>query len=215
MIAIQGIQLKKAYGHYQVLQEVNIEVKEGECFALFGPNGSGKTTLLRILATLYRPTAGRFEILGQDGIKNKEAARGNLMLLAHGSHLYDDLNALENIQFSLALRGKTPTVKELKLTLDRVGIGAFAEMKTRFYSAGMKKRLALAKAILAQPRVIFLDEPFTALDETGTQLMKQYIRETLSRGGAVLMSTHDREKVKDLAHHAGMMTQGILKTVPV
>ncbi len=85
MLAIHGIQLKKNYGHYQVLQEVNLGIAPGECFALFGPNGSGKTTLLRILATLYRPTEGRFEILGRDGITLTEKWSNGARTF-HGMH---------------------------------------------------------------------------------------------------------------------------------
>lgn len=215
MLAIHGIQLKKTYGHYQVLQEVNLSIAMGECFALFGPNGSGKTTLLRILATLYRPTEGRFEIMGRDGMKDKEAVRSDLMLFAHGSHLYDDLNAIENLRFALALRNITPTERDIKSALDQVAIGAFADMKTRNYSAGMKKRLGLAKAILAQPKVLLLDEPFTALDDAGVTLMQTFIHDTVDRGGAVLLSTHDREKVTTLAHRAGILSHGMLQPTTV
>ena len=215
MLAIHGIQLKKNYGHYQVLQEVNLDIAPGECFALFGPNGSGKTTLLRILATLYRPTEGRFEIMGRDGMKEKDAVRSDLMLFAHGSHLYDDLNATENLRFALALRNLAPTDREIKSALDQVAIGAFADMKTRNYSAGMKKRLGLAKAILAQPKVLLLDEPFTALDDAGVTLMQTFIHNTVERGGAVLLSTHDREKVTTLAHRAGVLSHGMLQPTSV
>lgn len=215
MIAISCQDISKSYGHYQVLHDIGLTVQEGECFALFGPNGAGKTTLLKILATLQRPSEGRYEILGLDGVKEKEAIRANLIFLAHGAHLYDDLNANENLEFALALRGEMPTDREMKLALDRVGIGAFAEMKVRNYSAGMKKRLALAKAILAKPKVLLLDEPFTALDAAGTEIMREYIRERMSENGAVLMSTHDHDKARPITSRAGMLRQGALQEIPI
>lgn len=215
MIAIRGHQISKTYGHYQVLQDVSLEVAAGECYALFGANGSGKTTLLKIFATLSRPSAGQFEIMGRDGMKEKETVRTNLLLLAHGSHLYDDLNAAENIQFALALRGSLPTDRQIKVALDHVAIGAFADMKVRYFSAGMKKRLALAKAILVRPAVLLLDEPFTALDEEGIKIMKRYIRDMTTEGGAVLMSTHDRDKAAEVAQQAGVINQGILQPMPL
>ena len=208
MIAISGQEISKTYGYYQVLREVNLEVGCGECYALFGPNGAGKTTLLRILATLQRPTTGRFEILGRDGLKERDTVRATLLLLAHGCHLYEDLNAWENVQFALALRGLSLAQRQVKAVLDRVAIGAFADMKVRFFSAGMKKRLALAKAMLAQPKVLLLDEPFSTLDKAGIEILKQFILETLARGGGVLMATHNQEKAAEVAKRAGVLSHG-------
>jgi heme ABC exporter ATP-binding subunit CcmA len=215
MTAISCQNINKSYGHYEVLRNLNLTIQEGECFSLFGPNGAGKTTLLKILATLQRPSEGRYEILGLDGLKEKEAIRSNMMFLAHGAHLYDDLDARENLEFALALRGHTPAGRDMKLALDRVGIGAFAEMKVRNYSAGMKKRLALAKAMLAKPKVLLLDEPFTALDTAGTEIMREYIRERLSDNGTVLMSTHDHEKARPITSRAGMLKQGTLQEISI
>lgn len=215
MTAISCQDLSKSYGHYQVLQGINLTIQEGECFSLFGPNGAGKTTLLKILATLHRPSEGSYEILGLDGLKNKEEIRANIMFLGHGAHLYDDLDAKENLKFALALRGQTTTDHEMKQALDRVGIGAFAEMKVRNYSAGMKKRLALAKTMLAKPKVLLLDEPFTALDTAGTEIMREYIRERLSEQGAVMMSTHDHDKARPITTRAGMLRQGALKEISI
>ncbi len=213
MIACRGI--GKAYGHFQVFHEVNLTVAEGECFALFGPNGSGKTTLLKVLATLERPSMGHFDILGMHGLKDKEAIRANLMFLAHGTHLYDDLNARENLAFALALRGHHPTDRDVKRALDRVAIGAFAGMKVRHYSAGMKKRLALAKTMLAKPSVLLLDEPFTALDTAGTEILREYVRERLSANGTVLLSTHDYDKTRPIASRAGILRHGALQEMAV
>lgn len=213
MIACHGI--GKAYGHFQVLHDVNLTIAEGECFALFGPNGSGKTTLLKVLATLERPGTGHFEILGMHGLKDKEAIRANLMFLAHGTHLYDELNARENLTFALALRGHHPTDRGVKRALDRVAIGAFADMKVRHYSAGMKKRLALAKAMLAKPKILLLDEPFTALDAAGTEILREYVRERLADNGTVLLSTHDYDKTRPIASRAGILRHGVLEETAI
>jgi len=213
MIACHGI--GKAYGHFQVLHDVNLTVAEGECFALFGPNGSGKTTLLKVLATLERPSTGHFEMLGLHGLKDKEAIRANLVFLAHGTHLYDELNARENLTFALALRGHHPTDLDVKRALDRVAIGAFADMKVRHYSAGMKKRLALAKAMLAKPKILLLDEPFTALDTAGTEILREYVRERLADNGTVLLSTHDYDKTRPIAGRAGILQHGALQETAI
>ena len=201
----------KSYGHYHVLHHVNLTIGEGECFVLSGANGAGKTTLLNILATLERPSAGHYEILGMHGLKEKNSIRAHLTLLAHGTHLYEDLNAKENVAFALALRGHAPTDRDVKLTFDRVRVGAFADVKVRYFSAGMKKRLALAKAMLTRPRILLLDEPFTALDAAGIALMREYILERLAENGTVLMSTHDWHNARAVAHRAGVLRQGTLQ----
>ncbi len=211
MIAVRGLQVSKSYGHFQVLRDLSFEIATGECYALFGPNGSGKTTLLRILATLHRPSTGRFEIMGHDGVTEREAVRSNLLLLAHGSYLYDELNAVENLRFAMAMRGASPTDRQIKLALDHAGIGAFADMKIRQFSAGMKKRLALAKAVLVRPQVLLLDEPYTSLDEAGMGMMNRFIRDIVKEGAAVLMTTHDRAKSAEVAHRAGVLSKDVLR----
>ena len=210
MVAIQSFQLSKSYGYYKIFEDLSFSIEGGECVALFGPNGAGKTTLLQVLATLTRPTSGRFEILGYDGITQKSTIRNSVMILAHGSHLYDDLNAIENLQFACALRGQSPTLQEITRALDFVNIGAFQDLKTRFFSAGMKKRLGLAKVFLIQPKVLFLDEPYNALDDAGVVITNDLIRDLLKKGGTVFMTTHDRTKAIRVASQAWILHQGAL-----
>ncbi len=211
MTAISCQRLGKAYGHYQVFHDVNLTLAHGECLTLLGANGAGKTTLLKILAMLQRPSEGQYEMLGMNGLTEQETLRAHFVFLAHGTHVYDDLNAKENIAFALALRGQRPTDRDIKLTLDRVHIGAFAGMNIRHYSAGMKKRLALAKAMLAQPQILLLDEPFTALDTDGIALMLDYIGERLSNKGAVILATHDPGKARSVTTRAGRLRHGTFR----
>ena len=211
MIAIQVSNLSKAYGFYRIFEDLSFDVHPGECFALFGPNGAGKTTLLRILATLQAPSQGQFTIFGQDGVAQKDAVREIMMLIAHGSHLYDELSATENLQFALGLRGQAPPPPQIKRALDRTGIGAFADLKIRQFSAGMKKRLDFAKTILAQPQLLLLDEPYNALDHAGVAITNQLIQETLDRGGTVFMTTHDRDKATQIATRGGILKGGHLQ----
>jgi len=215
MIAIHAEGLSKSYHHFQVLRELSFELEAGVCYALFGPNGAGKTTLLKILATVHRPSGGRLTIMGHDAVAERDAVRRNLLLVAHGSHLYDELNAVENLRFALGLRGLSPSDRDIKLALDRVGVGAFADLKSRYFSAGMKKRLAIAKALLARPPLLLLDEAYSSLDEKGITLVNQVIREATGAGTAVFMTTHDRAKVADVAHRAGVLRQGALQELPL
>ncbi len=211
MSAIQVTGLSKAYGFYRIFEELTFTIQPGECFALFGPNGAGKTTLLRILATLQAPSSGQFTIFGQDGVAQKDAVRACLMLIAHGSHLYDELSAHENLQFSLALWGQAPSSDQMRRGLDQVGLGAFGNLKIRQFSAGMKKRLSLAKVILGQPKLLLMDEPYNALDESGVALTNQLIHNTLARDGTVFLTTHDREKAAEIATQGGVLQGGNLQ----
>lgn len=215
MTAIRGIQLSKSYRHYLALKEVSFEVAQGECYALFGPNGAGKTTLLRILATLQRPSSGRFEMMGHDGVGQRNKVRGILLLVAHGSYLYNELDAVENIRFAVALRGMSPIDREIKIALDRVGIGAFADFKIRYFSEGMKRRLSIAKAILIRPQILLLDEPYSSLDERGMRMVNHFIRESTQQGTAVLMTSHNRVKSAEVADRAGVLHQGVLREIAV
>lgn len=210
MNAIQVDDLSKSYGFYHIFEEVSFTLKPGTCFALFGPNGAGKTTLLRVLATLQAPSAGQFTIFGQDGVAQKDDVRAILLFLAHGSHLYDELSATENLKFSLALRGQAPEPPQLKRALDQTGIGAYGNLKIRQFSAGMKKRLALTKAILAEPQLLLLDEPYNALDDGGVVITNQLIQDTMKRSGAVIMTTHDRTKAAHIATEGGILQAGRL-----
>jgi heme ABC exporter ATP-binding subunit CcmA len=211
MNAIQVTGLSKSYGFYRIFEEMSFTITSGTCFALFGPNGAGKTTLLRILATLQSPSEGQFTIFGQDGVSQKDSVRTILLFIAHGSHLYDELSATENLQFSLALRGQSPEPSELKRALDQTGIGAYGNLKIRQFSAGMKKRLTLAKAILAKPQLLLLDEPYNALDDGGVAITNQLIQDTMKRDGAVFMTTHDRSKVAKIATEGGILQAGHLQ----
>ncbi|HEY5649709.1 MAG TPA: ABC transporter ATP-binding protein [Nitrospiria bacterium] len=211
--AIRTLQLGKSYRHFPVLKEVSFEVSPGECYALFGPNGAGKTTLLKILATLNQPSAGRFEILGRDGVRERSAVRESILLMAHGSYFYGDLNAVENLRFSLALRNQTASTHDIKFVMDRVGIGAFGEFKIRQFSEGMKKRLSIARALLIKPRVLLMDEPYSSLDERGMGIMNGFIRETTSGGAAVFMTSHDRSRAAEVSQRAGILRQGVIQEV--
>ena len=211
MSAIQVTGLSKAYGFYRIFEDLSFELAPGACFTLFGPNGAGKTTLLRILATLQAPSHGQFTIFGQDGVAQKDEVRANLVFLAHSSHLYNELSAMENLQFALALRGQASGPSQLKRTLDQTGLGAFSNLKIRQFSAGMKKRLTLAKAFLAQPRLLLLDEPYNALDDGGVAITNQLVQDTMTRGGVVIMTTHDRHKAAQIATEGGMLQSGQLQ----
>jgi heme ABC exporter ATP-binding subunit CcmA len=215
MVSLLGNKVSHTYRFFKALKEVSLELQKGECYALFGPNGAGKTTLMKIFATLLQPTCGTVQIMGKDGARDREEARRFLFFIGHGSFLYDDLTAVENIEFAIGLRGWLPTLGEIKSALDKVGIGPYASQKSRYLSAGMQKRLSLAKAILAEPDLLLLDEPYASLDEKGIDILNELIRDFLKKGSAVLISSHDRVKTGEVATRAGILQNKALREIPL
>ena len=189
--AIEVHGLRKDYGPIRVLRDVSFTVAPGEGLVLLGPNGAGKTTLLKILATLIRPSRGFARIAGYELPGDVEAIRRHVGLLAHGSYLYDDLTALENLQFFAALHGLAAGKGDLLRTLGDVDLRGDANQRVREFSLGMKRRLAFARLRLQRPRVLLLDEPFAGLDQQGIKRVEDSLTAFKDAGAAVLMVTHN------------------------
>jgi heme ABC exporter ATP-binding subunit CcmA len=188
MIAAVG--LRKSYGATVVLEDVSLDVPAGQCLALLGPNGAGKTTLLRLLATLARPNAGSLRIEGTDAVRDPDAVRARIGMVAHGSYVYEDLTALENLRFWAVMAGLDASPGRLRERLQAVELEAVADERVRTYSAGMKRRLGLARVTLARPRVLLLDEPFTGLDRQGQKWLGEFLLAFKVGGGAIVLATH-------------------------
>jgi heme ABC exporter ATP-binding subunit CcmA len=202
--------LRKAYGGNVVIDGVSLVVGAGHCLALLGPNGAGKTTLLRILATLLRPTAGSLSIDGVDALREPERVRPLLSMVAHGSHVYEDLTARENLRFWETLRGGDSTPARLAGALAQVELDAVADERVRTFSAGMKRRLALARVLLGQARVLLLDEPFTGLDRRGRKWVNEFLLAFKARGGAAVVATHSFGGGLGVADRVGILAGGRL-----
>jgi heme ABC exporter ATP-binding subunit CcmA len=200
--------LRKAYGRHLVLDAIDLDVRRGEAVALLGANGAGKTTLLRIVATLVRPTSGRVFVAGADCAREPEAARRQLGFLGHGSWLYEDLTAFENVRFWATLGGLSASASDLRAALAAVELERWGDERVRSFSAGMKRRLSIARLVIAQPRVLLLDEPFTGLDQRGTKWLEEHLQAFKSAGGALLMSTHSFGRGFGVADRAAILTGG-------
>ena len=160
--AIDVSGLGKRFGIRWVLRGVSLEVRRGEAVGLMGPNGSGKSTVLRIVGTLLKPNAGSGSVNKLDIVRDASAVRGQVGYLGHSPGLYDDLTARENLRFAADMLGLPYTTVEV--SLERVGLTQVANDRVRGFSAGMQRRLALARLILRNPRVLLLDEPYSNLD---------------------------------------------------
>lgn len=182
--------LGKRFGIRWVLRGVSFDVQCGEAVALMGPNGSGKSTVLRILATLLNPNVGTASVNGLDIVRDASSVRSQVGYLAHTPGLYDDLTARENLCFAADMLGLPHAAAEA--SLERVGLAHVAADRVRGFSAGMQRRLALARLILRRPRVLLLDEPYSNLDADGVELMNAAVADIVrSGGGAALLALHE------------------------
>jgi heme ABC exporter ATP-binding subunit CcmA len=208
LIRVSG--LRKTFGNHRVLDGLDLEVHPGEAVAVLGANGAGKTTLLKILATLMRPTRGIASIAGHDCARDAEAARREIGLVAHGAYVYEDLTALENLKFWTTLAGLRPAPGALAGALASVELERAADERVRTFSAGMKRRLSLARFVLARPRVLLLDEPFAGLDQRAKKWLEEHLAAFKAGGGAMLMTTHSFGRELAVADRLVILTGGAI-----
>jgi heme exporter protein A len=207
---IAARELRKTYGQSVAIDGVSFVLDGGQCLALLGPNGAGKTTLLRILATLLRPSAGTLQVAGVDALREPERVRPLLGVVAHGSYVYEDLTARENLRFWEVMRGGEASPARLAGALAQVELDGVADERVRTFSAGMKRRLALARVLLAEARVLLLDEPFTGLDRRGRKWVSEFLQAFKAGGGAAVVATHSFGGGLGVADRVGILAGGRL-----
>jgi heme exporter protein A len=210
LIRVTG--LRKTFGNHRVLDGLDLDVRAGEAVAVLGANGAGKTTLLKVLATLMRPTRGTVTVAGHDCAKEPERVRSAIGLVAHSSYVYEDLTAAENLTFWATLAGLRPSAAERAAALATVELERAADARVRTFSAGMKRRLSLARFVLARPRVLLLDEPFTGLDAEGRTWVAEFLRAFKARGGAAVLVTHSFGAALDVSDRVAILAGGQLVT---
>ncbi|OGK95291.1 MAG: heme ABC exporter, ATP-binding protein CcmA [Candidatus Rokubacteria bacterium RIFCSPHIGHO2_12_FULL_73_22] len=208
LVRVSG--LRKAFGTRRVLDGVTLEVGAGEAVALLGANGAGKTTLLKLLATLARPTRGTALIGGHDCARRPEAVRRLIGLVAHGAHVYEDLTARENLRFWATLGGLRVPPAGLAAALADVELERHADERVRTFSEGMRRRLSLARFVLARPRVLLLDEPFAGLDQRAKKWLEEYLQAFKAGGGAIVMATHSFGRELAVADRIAILAAGAI-----
>jgi heme exporter protein A len=191
---IETRDLMKRYGRRQVLDGVDLCVKPGEFLVLFGPNGAGKSTLIRVLCTLTKPSGGTAKVAGYDIADDPDGVRASIGLIGHSTYLYEDLTAVENLRFYLRMHGIDGIEHRIAEALKVTGLERAMSNRVRTFSAGMKKRLCIAKIVAHPPRVLFLDEPYSGLDEEGIRMLNYFLLRLKTEGCTVFMVTHHREQ---------------------
>ena len=207
-ISVSG--LRKTYGKKVVLDGVDLSIDEGEVFALLGPNGAGKTTIVRILSTLTAADAGTAIVMGHDLRGEAGAVRAVIGVTGQFSAVDDLLTGEENLLLMGRLKHLPATERRARTTelLERFDLADAARQTPATYSGGMKRRLDLAMTLMGRPRLIFLDEPTTGLDPRSRETMWQIIRELVSEGVTILLTTQYLEEADQLADRIAMLDQG-------
>jgi heme ABC exporter ATP-binding subunit CcmA len=187
---VRVVGLVRVFGAQRILDGVDLDIAAGEAVALLGANGAGKTTLLKIVATLLRPSRGSAAVGGHDCVRAAESARAILGVVAHGTYVYEDLTARENLAFWARLGGRAVDHDAIGDALADVELERHADARVRTFSAGMRRRLALARLTLTRPRVLLLDEPFAGLDQRARKWLEGRLESFKAGGGALVMATH-------------------------
>jgi heme exporter protein A len=214
-VAAAGLEVRevsKRYGARWALVRVSFRLGGGETAMLAGRNGSGKSTLLRVLATALRPDLGTARVSGLDTVADRDEVRRRVALLDHRSHVYDVLSALENLEVMARFLGD-PALDGARLmaVLEEVGLADRAGDPVGAFSAGMRKRLALARVLLKMPEVALLDEPYGELDPPGFRLVDGVLDRLRRRGATVLMATHLVERGREHCDRALVLEGGGVK----
>jgi heme exporter protein A len=191
-IEIHG--LTKQYSYRPVLAGVDLCVKPGEFLVLFGPNGAGKSTLIRILCTLMKPSGGTAKVAGYNIADDPDGVRARIGLIGHSTYLYEDLTAIENMRFYLRMHGVDAVERRIAEAVQLTGLERSRSNRVRTFSTGMKKRLCIARIVAHPPHILFLDEPYSGLDEEGIRMLNRFLLTLKTEGCTVFMVTHHREQ---------------------
>ncbi len=207
-----AVQLRNGWlrlGQEVILRGVTLDIAAGEGVTLLGHNGAGKTTLLRLLASQLRLTRGEGRIYGYD-LADSRSVREHIHLMPVEGGLYPDLSAQENLEFALQMHQQTPQKADVLAALRRVDLEAASGRRVRFLSAGMRKRLNLARVLLLARPLNLIDEPFANLDEAGRLLTLEVLQELRGQGHTLVIAAHEPDLARQVAPRALRLAQGQL-----
>jgi ABC-2 type transport system ATP-binding protein len=210
--AVEILNLYKNFGQKRAVDNLTMVVPSGCMFGFVGPNGAGKTTTLSMVSGLLRPDFGLVRVLGYDVWQNPAAAKALMGVLPDGLRMFDRLSGLEMLRFAAEMHGIGETVAEQRARqlLDTLGLTNDADTMVADYSAGMTKKIGLACALVHNPKLLLLDEPFEAVDPVSGQAIREILKQFVAAGGTVVMSSHVMELVETLCDVVGVIVEGRL-----
>lgn len=183
--------VSRQFGRRRALSHISFRAASGEILGLLGPNGAGKSTMIAVIATLLRPSTGRVRYGAHDSARSGPDLRAAIGVLGHDLFLYPELTAHENLEFFAGLHGARDARAAADTALANAGLADRAHDAVGSFSRGMRQRVALERALIHQPRLVLLDEPFTGLDDTSTEALVARLNGLRSRGTIVILATHD------------------------
>ncbi len=213
VFAVELQNIARRFARRWVLRGASLQVMPGEIVGMLGRNGSGKTTLLRVIATSLRPTRGTGTVYGKELIGEADEVRAFVGVLGHYAGVYDDLTASENLRFATRMAGLKVTREAIHQALHDVGLADESKERVRGFSAGMRRRLAMARLILRPPQLLLLDEPYASFDQPGIDLVNEFVRRTAARGGAAIVVTHDPARASDITARMLRIVDGRIEPI--
>ncbi len=209
--------LTKRFKDLAAVDDVSLSIEEGEVFGLLGPNGAGKTTLIRMLIGLIKPTSGSAEIFGMDVTKETMQIRARTSLLPQECQVYETLTARENIVYYGRMYDTLPAEEidsRAEELIDLIGLRGRENDVTKKFSGGMKRKVLVARSIVMNPDLIFLDEPTTAIDVLGARTVRNLVKKlSKEMNKTIILTTHDLSEVGELCDRVGIMVNGKLAVV--
>ena len=204
--------LTRRFGTLVAVDRLNIDIKEGDIYGFLGPNGAGKTTTIRMLSTLIKPTSGTACIMGYDVRNEPNRARRAIGIMPERPGFYEEMSGRKQLRFygefyKIPRSKLDPRIEEL---MTRVGMTRFIDANIKTYSHGMRKRLAIAQALLHEPRILILDEPSTGLDPAGVQEFRELIRSLNKEGYTIFLSSHVLPEIQQVCNRVGILRRGNL-----
>jgi heme exporter protein A len=205
---IEARGLTKKFGNKTALRNIDIFLAEGDSLALFGPNGAGKSTLIQVLCSLLQPTSGSVRVAGYEARRDRQALHQIVGLIGHQTFLYPQLTAYENLKFYGAMYSVERLNERISEVLDLVGLSDHRNDAVQNFSRGMQQRLSIGRAIIHDPTILFLDEPFTGLDQQGRQDFIKLILHFRDQGKTVIMASHQLNLGLELCDLAAILKSG-------
>ncbi len=193
MFALKAVNLSKRFGQRTVFSGINLDLNSGDSVAITGSNGAGKTTLIKLLVRIVRPSSGHVAYLDNGSALDEDALRSRVSFVSPYLNLYDQLSGEENLNFFTSVRGGNITGKEIESLLNKVGLAQRGLDLVATYSTGMKQRLKYALALSNDPKFLFLDEPMSALDDSGKDIVKRIIDE-YRNNCIIVLATNEKEE---------------------
>jgi ABC-2 type transport system ATP-binding protein len=207
---IEVDELRKSYGDLMAVDGVSLSAKPGEIFGLLGPNGAGKTTTISCISGLLQPTSGRIRVMGHDVVTDGPAARRVLGIVPQEIALYEELSAMENLEYWGGAQGlRNPVLRDrIREVLSLIGLEDRAREPVKQFSGGMKRRLNLACSILHQPKALLLDEPTAGVDPQSRVRLLDLVRAQARAGACVIYTTHYMEEAETLCDRLAIVDHG-------